>query len=105
MNESFQRMLSAARKIKPRKRVEHGVVRRGPHHPPGPEQRLPKLVWDRLASGTERHGRFIYHFHHFWTCPSDIVLSMTGLAERFLKLCMIAENNPYTPSNFSVVSE
>lgn len=102
----MQRMRSAARKIKPGKRVERGVVRRGPpHHPPGPEQRLPELVWDRLASGTEWRGRFVYLFHHFWTRPSDIVLFMTGLAERFLKLCMMAENNPYTPSNFSIVSE
>ena len=101
MNESLQRMLSAARKIKPGKRVEHGVVRRGT---PRTRAEAPRVSLGQACLGTERRGRFVYQFHHFWTCPSDTVLFMTGLAERFLKPCMIAENNSYTPSNFSIVS-
>ena len=56
MNESLQRMLSAARKIKPGKRVEHGVVRRGT---PRTRAEAPRVSLGQACLGTERHGRLV----------------------------------------------
>lgn len=56
-------MISAPKKIKPGKRLEGGVVRKGPISARR-DQRLPERVWDRPALGAEQYWEIIHQLHH-----------------------------------------